>query len=135
MPSRVLAHCTPTMTATPRILLIDDNAAFSRIVADCLSAAGYAVDVATNGERGLELFRTRRPDVVLLDLGLPGMSGTTALAELRRLDRTVPILVLSGEPDPHLAHSLVTRGAFACLQKPFALGELERVVSSALSAA
>lgn len=63
------------------------------------------------------------------------MSGATVLAELRRIDRTVPVLVLSGEPDPHLAHSLVTRGAFACLQKPFALGELERVVRAALSTA
>ncbi len=123
------------MTGTAHILIIDDNAAFSRILVDCLAAVGYAVDAACDGERGIARFEAHRPDVVLLDLELPGMSGATVLAELRRIDRTVPVLVLSGEPDPHLAHSLVTRGAFACLQKPFALGELERVVRAALSTA
>jgi DNA-binding response OmpR family regulator len=120
--------------ARGRVLLIDDDAVFCGTVVACLEAAGYAVDVAMDGEAGLDRFRAARPDVVLLDLRLPRMSGVAVLSALRRLGPAVPVVVVTGERDPHLAHSLAMRGAFACLQKPFALTELERLVGAASAA-
>jgi two-component system KDP operon response regulator KdpE len=106
-----------------RILAVDDEPQILRALVANLSARGYDVDVAADGETAVILAGDRHPDLVILDLGLPGMSGLDVIAALRSWS-TVPILVLSaraGDPDKIAA---LDAGADDYVTKPFSIGEL-----------
>jgi two-component system KDP operon response regulator KdpE len=106
-----------------RLLLIDDEVRFARALAISLRAHGYDVDVANTGEDGLAQAASHHPDVVVLDLGLPGMDGLDVLRALRGWTQ-VPVLVLSAR---HLESSKVDaldEGADDYVTKPFGMDEL-----------
>jgi two-component system KDP operon response regulator KdpE len=106
-----------------RLLLIDDEVRFARALAISLRAHGYDVDVANTGEDGLAQAASHHPDVVVLDLGLPGMDGLDVLRALRGWTH-VPVLVLSAR---HLESSKVDaldEGADDYVTKPFGMDEL-----------
>ncbi len=106
-----------------RILVVDDEQQIQRALKSVLQARSYVVDVAGSAEDGIALTAERTPDLVILDLALPGMSGLEACRELRTW-YTGPILVLSvrtGDDDKIAALDL---GADDYLTKPFSTGEL-----------
>lgn len=109
--------------AGPRILIIDDEPQIGRALRLILSAHGFDVHVATTGEEGLDLAATTAPDVVVLDLMLPGMSGLDVCAELRRWSKA-PILVLSAKGDERDKVQALDLGADDYLTKPFGTEEL-----------
>jgi two-component system KDP operon response regulator KdpE len=109
--------------AGPRILIIDDEPQIGRALRLILSAHGFDVHVATTGEQGLDLAATTAPDVVVLDLMLPGMSGLEVCAELRRWSKA-PILVLSAKGDERDKVQALDLGADDYLTKPFGTEEL-----------
>jgi two-component system OmpR family response regulator len=78
-----------------RILAIEDEPTLARQLADALREAGYAVDVAHDGEQGHYLGETGTYDAVVLDLGLPNLDGITVLERWRRAGRNMPVLILS----------------------------------------
>ena len=78
-----------------RVLLIEDEPKVSRAVARGLMAEHFAVDIANDGKMGLELADTYEYDLVILDLMLPNIDGTTVLRRIRRKDSGVPILILT----------------------------------------
>jgi len=84
-----------------RILVVDDEADITALVAYHLAKAGYRVSTATNGTEALKAAREERPDVVVLDLMLPGLSGYEVLAELRKRDETrdVGVILLTARRD------------------------------------
>ena len=105
------------------MLVVDDEAPIRRAMAANLRARGYDVDLAETGEEALALAARRHPDVVLLDLGLPGMDGLTVIDGLRGWSQ-VPIVVLSArgsEPDKVAA---LDAGADDYVSKPFGMDEL-----------
>lgn len=81
--------------AGERILVVDDNAQNRRLVQFILKSRGYLVYEATTGEEALELARTHLPDLILMDLRLPGMDGLTATKALKEDDRTRRIQVIA----------------------------------------
>ena len=85
-------------TRTPRILVIDDDRYVRTLLCDLLEAWGYVPDAAADGREGLTLFERGRYDVVLTDLGMPGMTGLALAKELKRR-RAVPVLLLTGWAD------------------------------------
>ncbi len=106
-----------------RLLVIDDEERFAKALAISLRAHGYEVDVATTGEEGLAVAAQNHPDVVVLDLGLPGLDGIDVLRGLRAWS-TVPVIVLSAR---HLEASKVDaldEGADDYVTKPFGMDEL-----------
>ena len=106
-----------------RLLIIDDEVRFARALAISLRAHGYEVDVANTGEEGLSAAASHHPDVVVLDLGLPGMDGLDVLRALRGWTQ-VPVIVLSAR---HLEASKVDaldEGADDYVTKPFGMDEL-----------
>ncbi|HZV34451.1 MAG TPA: response regulator [Verrucomicrobiae bacterium] len=108
---------------TPVALIIDDEVQIRRLLKISLEANGYKVFEAANGELGLAEAAQRRPDIVVLDLGLPDMDGVTVLKRLREWSN-VPVVVLSvrdGEDDKIAA---LDNGADDYLTKPFGTGEL-----------
>ena len=69
-----------------RVLVVDDNPEVVYVLTESLVSAGYAVQTAVNGREAIDLFTADRPDAVLLDIRMPGMSGTDVFFELRRID-------------------------------------------------
>ena len=114
-----------------RVLAVDDEPPMLRALAANLKARGYEVDLAPTGEAALELAARHHPDLVILDLGLPGMSGLEVIQGLRGWTDT-PILVLSArdaEPDKIAA---LDAGADDYVTKPFGMGELFARLRAAL---
>jgi two-component system KDP operon response regulator KdpE len=109
--------------AGQRILLVDDEPQIGRALRIILSAHGYDVRIATSGEQGLDLAASTAPDVVVLDLMLPGMSGLEVCAELRKWSQ-VPILVLSAKGEEQDKVQALDLGADDYLTKPFGADEL-----------
>jgi len=107
----------------PIILLIEDESPIRRFLRASLPAQGYHLEEATTGEEGLLQAAMRRPDVIILDLGLPDMDGLEVTKRLREWTAT-PIIVLSarGREDDKIA--ALDAGADDYLTKPFGLGEL-----------
>jgi two-component system KDP operon response regulator KdpE len=106
-----------------RVLVVDDESQILRGLRTNLKARGYDVDTAADGERALDVASRQRPDVVILDLGLPGIDGVEVIRALR-LWSSMPIIVLSAreqEPDKIAA---LDAGADDYVTKPFGMGEL-----------
>jgi two-component system KDP operon response regulator KdpE len=106
-----------------RVLVIDDETQIRRALAVNLRARGYEVDVAGSGEQGLRVAATNHPDVVLLDLGLPGIDGTEVVRGLRGWSE-VPIIVLSVRDAEHEKVGALDAGADDYVTKPFGMDEL-----------
>ncbi|HEU5048466.1 MAG TPA: response regulator transcription factor [Rickettsiales bacterium] len=107
-----------------RALIVEDEEKMSGIVARGLKAEGFAVDIASDGKQGLEFATSYNYDVIILDIMLPGLSGSEVLARIRQHDRQVPILMLTamGSVSDKVKH--FDAGADDYLTKPFAFAEL-----------
>jgi CheY-like chemotaxis protein len=120
-------------TRAPRVLLIDDDAAIRNLCSVSLLALGIEVIEAEDGAQGLALVRRKRPDLVLLDVSMPGLDGFEVgqLVRRHRKTRHTPLIFLSGEPESdERAREL---GAIACLAKPFDPVALGSLIATALS--
>jgi two-component system KDP operon response regulator KdpE len=113
------------MTAAPlaRILVVDDEPQIRSALDVNLRARGYAVDLAETGEQGLLLAATHHPDLVLLDLGLPGIDGIEVVQGLRGWT-TVPIIILSVRSAESDKVAALDAGADDYVSKPFGMNEL-----------
>ncbi len=113
------------------ILLVEDDPAARATVAANLAAHGFEVRAVADGEEALRQWELRRPDLILLDLGLPGMDGISVIRRIRR-EAPTPILILSArdrEPDKVGA---LDAGADDYLSKPFGLAELHARIRATL---
>ena len=117
-----------------RILVVDDEPDITALVAYHLARGGYRVSTAASGTEALRLARAERPDLVILDLMLPGVSGYDVLAELRRLDdtRDVGVILLSARREEVDRIRGLTLGADDYLTKPFSPAELSLRVGAVL---
>jgi two-component system response regulator PhoP len=108
-----------------RVLIVEDEKRVAENLATALrEGPGYAVDLAEDGEIGLQLAQNGVYDLVVLDLMLPAMSGMEVLARLRRSGEPVPVLVLTAQVGKASVIELLNAGADDYLGKPFDLGEL-----------
>lgn len=107
----------------PRLLIIDDDRAIRRFLSTVLEAHDYSTYEATNGEEGILAVAQHRPDVVILDLGLPDMDGLEVIQRLREWTK-IPIIVLSVRDRESDKIAALDAGADDYLTKPFASGEL-----------
>jgi two-component system, OmpR family, KDP operon response regulator KdpE len=107
----------------PIALVIDDELQIRRLLRVCLEANGYRVEEASTGQEGIASAAQRKPDVVLLDLGLPDMDGVTVLKRLREWSRA-PVVVLSVRDREDDKIAALDNGADDYVTKPFATGEL-----------
>jgi len=118
-------------TARARVLAVDDDPPLLRALSITLGARGYVVDLATTGEAALELAARHAPDVVILDLGLPGISGLQVIQGLRGWS-TVPIVILSAREDQADKVAALDAGADDYVTKPFGMDELLARLRAAL---
>jgi len=107
-----------------RALLVEDDNILAEFVAKGLGEAGFAVDRAGDAERGLAVALERPPDIVIVDLMLPGADGLTLIDNLRRRGRTLPVLILSARHTVDDRVRGLQGGGDDYLVKPFAFAEL-----------
>lgn len=117
-----------------KVLIVEDDADLRRLFAIGLNQRGYQVKLAANGAEALDRIREERPDVILLDLLMPVMSGWDVLDRLNPEDRRcIPVVVISGQPPgQERSHHECIAGWLA---KPIALTELVQAIEQALPAA
>lgn len=117
------------------VLVVDDDASIRKMIVAALRREGYAFLEAANGREALDLMRSDRPDVVVLDLMMPLVSGWDVLKE--RLSEPelsrIPVIIVSANRDAELA-SAIDKGICAFLPKPFDIGALSALVRSCVRA-
>lgn len=107
-----------------RVLVVDDEAAMRRGINVCLTARGYAVDEARTGEEALGSFHDRQPDLVLLDINMPGMSGIEVCRRIRVSDTKTGIVMVTVRDTEEDTIQALEAGADDYIRKPFRVGEM-----------
>ena len=107
------------------ILVVDDEPDIRSLVKEILEDEGFHVSVAENGERSRQAWRTRRPDLVLLDIWMPDVDGITLLKEWTEdggMD--IPVIMMSGHGSVETAVEAIRLGAYDFIEKPLSLAKL-----------
>lgn len=125
-------RCYDGPVARARVLVVDDEPQVRQLVTDVLALAGYEVVTAAGAAEALLLVAAVAPDVILLDIAMPGLDGLTALQELRGTRPSVPIVMLTGNTDEEVGRTALRWGAFDYISKPFSAAHLEKVVAAAV---
>ena len=107
----------------PTVLVIDDEPDIRRVLRTSLGAAGYRVVESTTGPRGAIDASTHKPDLAIVDLGLPGMDGLAVIERIRQWS-PMPVIVLSARTQEQVKIAALDAGADDYVTKPFATGEL-----------
>ena len=118
---------------TARILIIDDDKQICAILSDLVKKEGFEALTAYEGEKALKNIRSEAPDLVLVDLMLPGIDGMEVLRQIKGLDPELPVVFITAHADPRGAVKAIKGGAHDYLIKPFDNHEVIRVVHRALA--
>ncbi|MDQ3234499.1 MAG: sigma-54 dependent transcriptional regulator, partial [Pseudobdellovibrionaceae bacterium] len=105
-------------------LIVDDEESIRKTLADVFDDEGWQSVTAENGKVGLQLYSRRQPDLVLLDVWMPGMDGIETLQMMRQLNPKIPIVIMSGHGTIETAVRATKLGAFDYLEKPLSLDKL-----------
>jgi CheY-like chemotaxis protein len=118
-----------------RVLVVEDSSVIQRLISVCLRPAGFEVDTRSDGPSGLEAAFTTRPDLVILDVGLPRMDGWEVLERIRSDARTraMKVLVLTAHAQEETRERADRGGADAFLTKPFRPDDLRGVALELLA--
>ncbi len=119
----------------PSVLVIEDSASVRRLIEVCLRVLDVDVAAAEDGIKGLDTARSTLPDLIVLDIGLPGMDGWEVLRHLRAGDETthIKVLVLTAHAQPEVAEQAAQGGADDFMTKPFRPGELRERLEKLLA--
>ena len=119
----------------PRIVAIDDEPEFIDMLENYFGLRGYEINVAVRGAKGIELVKEKLPDVVLMDLKMPGIDGDEVLKLLKSMNPSPKVIFITAYDDGGKTKArLLKMGACACLDKPISsLRDLEETVNKAVS--
>ena len=115
-----------------KILLVDDEKDFRTASSKALERRGFIVTTAANGEEALNYIHLEMPDIVLLDLLMPGMSGIETLQRIRKINSSLPVIILTGHGSFHDALAGINLDIVDFLQKPMDLDLLDLRIRKAL---
>jgi len=115
-----------------KVLYVEDEPAQRELVNQLLLLIGIDIQLAENGIQGLEKARTWMPDVILMDLRMPGMNGFETIERLKEIPETadIPIIILSAWTSARLNERADALGVYRCVNKPFDLNELVEAIES-----
>ena len=113
-------------------LIVEDEASLARNIKDYLAVEGFDARVCADAESALGALETFRPDVIVLDLRLPGMDGLALLHELHRRDAAARVIMLTAHASVQTAVEAMKAGAYEYLTKPIVLSELRRIIDRAV---
>jgi signal transduction histidine kinase/DNA-binding response OmpR family regulator len=117
----------------PRILVVDDEPSVIEVFREFLISQGYELFVATTGEESLRLISELRPDIILTDINLPGLSGLDVMRHAKSLDPEVAVIVVTGYASAATAIDALRQGAYDYVTKPFDLDEVHQIVERGIA--
>ena len=126
---KTIKSATGRMTKPPtKIMVVDDEAEVRFMLEKFLVRKGFEVLSAASGEEALELIKTFKPRLVLLDIRLPGMDGLLTLKKIKEIDNSVGVIMISGINELAIAREAMKHGAYEYVMKPFNLEYLEMAI-------
>ena len=120
------------MAEAGRMLIVDDEAPVREVLSDYFVERRFVVMTAADGQEALAAFGRERPDVVLLDVRMPGLDGLAVLKRLREVDPGVAVIMVTANEDLTVARETLAIGAFDYVAKPFDFEHLDRTVVTAM---
>jgi excisionase family DNA binding protein len=114
------------------VLIVDDELDVAVAMSRMVERAGFRARIATTGSEGLEVVSRETPDMILLDLMMPEMSGSEFLREIRRTHPDIPVAIVTGYPDGELMRQAAKYGPLMLLTKPIDRAQLESMLQMAL---
>src|SRR5215813_12783834 len=114
------------------VLVIEDDHRVRQFITEALTRIGYEVRCVPTVGSAAALLKSERPDVILLDLGLPDAAGTSTLDWLQTIRPGVPIVIVTGNRDEELARRMLNAGAFDYIGKPFSIERLAHAIATAI---
>ena len=119
-------------TSKKRILVVDDDATIRSLFKDTLELSTYHVMTAENGITALKLAETQDFDLIFLDLKMTGMDGAETFRRIRRIDNSVPVVIITGYPTSELMEKALEQGPFGVMKKPFTATDIRKSTDSFL---
>ncbi|GAH46417.1 unnamed protein product, partial [marine sediment metagenome] len=113
---------------TPFILVVDDEESMRDACSKILKKDGFLADTAKDGSAGLEKIEKNKPDLVLVDLKMPGISGMEVLEKIKEIDPNIISVVITGYSTVESAVEAMKKGAYDFLPKPFSPEELRIII-------
>ena len=120
------------MDKLSKILIIDDEEVILDSCSQILEGSGHSVTTTSNGDQGLKLLEEIKPDLVLLDLKMPGISGMEVLEKIISFDPTIVTVIITGYATVDSAVEAMKKGAYDFLPKPFTPDEFRMVIRRGL---
>jgi DNA-binding response OmpR family regulator len=111
-----------------QILVVDDEIAIREVLIEFLSEHGYDAEGAADGREALQMAKSLKPQVILLDIAMPGMNGIETLKRLRQASSGAAVIMISGHADQDQALQALDLGAYDFIQKPLDFRYLERTL-------
>lgn len=115
-----------------KILVIDDEEFITRSLKQHLEKEGCEVVTASTGEEGIEIFMSDGPDIIILDLNMPGMGGMETLRSLKKHDNDIIVIIITAHGDIETAVSAIKLGAYDFVGKPFELNRISVLIKKAI---
>jgi len=119
-------------SATKKVLVVDDEKPIREMLMKFLDEKGYRTCSAAGGEEALKLLKSDRPDVVLLDIRMPGEDGVETLKKIKQVDQKAGVIMVTAVSEREVAEQCVELGAFDYITKPISLSYLEECLLAKL---
>ncbi len=116
------------------LLVVDDDVQLAQSFSKLLAQEGYEVATASSGEEGLDRISERSPDLVVMDVRMPGISGIETLTRIREIDPKLPVIIMTAFGDTDTAIEATKMGAFDYVLKPFDIPDILALIGQALDA-
>lgn len=110
------------------VLIVDDQFGIRILLQEVLQKDGYEVNLATNGKQALDFIKKRIPDLVILDMKIPGMDGLEILEEIKKIDKNIQVVMMTAYGELGLMKKAKDLGAIAYFTKPFNIDEVRESI-------
>ncbi|GGK25981.1 sporulation initiation phosphotransferase F [Caldalkalibacillus thermarum] len=118
--------------AQAKILIVDDQYGIRMLLSEVFQSEGYLTFEAANGQQALEITRKERPNLVLLDMKIPGMNGLDILKHLKEYDSTIQVIMMTAYGELDMIKEAMQLGVLTHFAKPFDINELRKKVGEYL---
>ncbi len=118
---------------TYRILLVDDDVSSLEVLGEVLKRAGYEIFSAENGYEALKIIQGDSIDLAILDYELPDTTGLELLQQIKPMQPSVPVIIMSGNPSQNIRLDVFEAGAYTFIPKPINLRQFQQFVAQALN--
>jgi len=118
---------------TPRLLVVDDQMGVRRLLYETFQEDEFDVQMAGSGSEAIEMVRELEPDLILLDMKMPGMNGLEALGEIRKFNQITPVIMMTAYGELEIVSEAMKLGVQEYITKPFDIYELRILVKKVIA--